>query len=64
MADFNEGRLIQITVADDTVYVAVDGDVLLRARAPLISVSLTQDHRQPQQENAHDNRTGTTAARG
>ena len=48
MADFTTGSMIQITITDDTVYVAVDGAVLIRASAPIITVNMTQDHRPPQ----------------
>ena len=46
MAEFTTGSMIQITISDDTVYVSVDGNVLVRASAPIITLNLTQDHRQ------------------
>ena len=54
MVDFTEGSRIQITVADDTVYIAVDGNVLLRAKAPIISVSMTQDRRKTPPQHPED----------
>ena len=49
MAEFTTGSMIQITISDDTVYVSVDGNILVRASAHIITLNMTQDHRQPPQ---------------
>lgn len=44
-ASFQTGKLIQVTITDDTVYVSIDGNVVVRAKAQFIALNMSQDHR-------------------
>lgn len=45
------GAMVQVTMSNDTVYVAVDGCVLLEVSGSIITVGMTLDNRPPAPED-------------
>ena len=45
------GAMVQVTMSNDTVYVAVDGHVLMEVSGSIITVGMTLDNRPPTPED-------------